>query len=190
MSHAPSPPPLTQRSGDILLPAVIALAAMPERPPFWIWNPSVCVCPQRCGYNQGETDITQHLIGRRRRPIRAPQRRGVLDGGPADVCCIRSKVTDRSPPPSFSSSPPPPPPHLLSTLLDPVLMCSCVFFHIGKTLNAAGWICTPGPGGGNLYHSLHVSVRFITLEEEDGSQWWKKMCTTAPLMCFTVIYKL
>ena len=133
VSHAPSPPPLTQRSGDILLPAVIALAAKPEHPPFWIWDPSVCVCPQRCGYNQVKTDIIQHLIGHRRRPIRAPQRRGVLDGGPADVCCIRSKVTDR-----YSPLPPP-----LSFLLLTTTATASSPFHTPRSCPHVFWCLFP-----------------------------------------------
>lgn len=79
----------------------------------------------------------------------APHCRGLLDRGPVDVCCIRSKVTDCTtlpPPLLFSFSPPPL--HPLSPVLDPALVFWCLFphFHIGKILNTVGWISTPGWG--------------------------------------------
>lgn len=44
-------------------------------------------------------------------------------------------------------------------------MCSGVFIHIGKMLNAVGWISTPGWGP-----RLHVSLHFIRLEVGAGGQ--------------------
>lgn len=58
---------------------------------------------------------------------------------------------------------PTPPSPLCIPLLLPASMCSGVFFHIGKMLNAVGWISTPGWGAG-----LHVSLHFIKIEVGAG----------------------